>query len=192
MSRVRHYLSQLLMTFAMSSISPARKVRPRLLALMGVKLPASSVIHSGTRVGSVRHRFGERVLINVDCHLDGAAPITIGDDVRIGSGTIIITGGHNIQPRTVRRDPDEATLCLPVTIERGCWLGAGCTVLPGVDIAEGCVIAAGAVVVRSTEANGLYAGVPARRIRDLRNEDRVPEALAEFDLLPLLRSSRAL
>lgn len=32
----------------------------------------------------------------------------------------------------------------------------------------GCVIAAGAVVTRDAEPDGLYAGVPARRIRSLR------------------------
>ena len=41
-------------------------------------------------------------------------------------------------------------------------------ILPGVTIAEGCVIAAGAVVNKSTEPDGLYAGVPARRVKDLK------------------------
>jgi hypothetical protein len=39
--------------------------------------------------------------------------------------------------------------------------------LPGVVIGPGCVIAAGAVVVSDCKPNGLYAGVPARRLRDL-------------------------
>ena len=36
-----------------------------------------------------------------------------------------------------------------------------------VTIGEGCVIAAGAVVVHDCAPHGVYAGVPARRIRDL-------------------------
>jgi acetyltransferase-like isoleucine patch superfamily enzyme len=40
-------------------------------------------------------------------------------------------------------------------------------VLPGVTVAAGCVTAAGAVVAADTEPDGLYAGVPATRIRDL-------------------------
>lgn len=52
-------------------------------------------------------------------------------------------------------------------MEDGCWLGGNVTVLPGVTIGRGCVIAAGAVVTKSCDPNGLYAGVPARRIRDL-------------------------
>jgi maltose O-acetyltransferase len=40
-------------------------------------------------------------------------------------------------------------------------------VLDGVTIGAGCVIAAGAVVTRDCEPDGLYAGVPAVRKRDL-------------------------
>ncbi|WP_447643573.1 acyltransferase [Nocardioides zeae] len=52
-------------------------------------------------------------------------------------------------------------------IGNGAWIGARALILPGVSVSEGCVIAAGAVVNRNTEPHGLYAGVPARRIRDL-------------------------
>ena len=55
----------------------------------------------------------------------------------------------------------------PIRVEAGSWLGAGVLVLPGVTIGHGSVIAAGAVVTKSTCADGLYAGVPARRVRDL-------------------------
>jgi maltose O-acetyltransferase len=40
-------------------------------------------------------------------------------------------------------------------------------VLPGVTIGAGCAVAAGAVVTADCEPDGLYAGVPARRVRDL-------------------------
>jgi len=38
---------------------------------------------------------------------------------------------------------------------------------PGVSIAPGGVIGAGAVAASDTEPDGLYVGVPARRIKDL-------------------------
>ena len=50
----------------------------------------------------------------------------------------------------------------------GCWICAGCTILPGVTIGEGCVIAAGSVVNKDCAPDGLYAGVPAKRIKDLK------------------------
>jgi maltose O-acetyltransferase len=54
-----------------------------------------------------------------------------------------------------------------ITIDDGCWIGARATILPGVHVYSGCVIAAGAVVVSDCEKNGLYAGVPARRVKEL-------------------------
>ena len=53
-----------------------------------------------------------------------------------------------------------------VIIKRDVWIGANATILKGVTIEEGCVIAAGAVVTRSTEPFGIYAGVPASRIAE--------------------------
>ncbi|WP_424977190.1 acyltransferase [Labedella endophytica] len=59
------------------------------------------------------------------------------------------------------------SLSLAVTIATGVWIGSGATVLPGLSVGQGCMIAAGSVVTRDCEDNGLYAGVPARRIREL-------------------------
>lgn len=45
-------------------------------------------------------------------------------------------------------------------------LGVHVTIIGNVNIASGCIIGAGAVVTKSTEPNGIYAGVPARRIKE--------------------------
>lgn len=55
----------------------------------------------------------------------------------------------------------------PITIGRGCWIGTRSIILPGVTIGDGCIIAAGSVVNKDCEPNGLYAGCPAKRIKNL-------------------------
>ncbi|MGI2292887.1 acyltransferase [Paenibacillus sp. GXUN7292] len=55
----------------------------------------------------------------------------------------------------------------PVTIGKGCWIGARATILPGVTVGDGCVIAAGAVVTKDCEPDSLYAGVPAIKIKSI-------------------------
>jgi sugar O-acyltransferase (sialic acid O-acetyltransferase NeuD family) len=45
------------------------------------------------------------------------------------------------------------------------FVGLNATILDNINIAPDCTIAAGSVVNRSTEPGGLYAGVPARRVR---------------------------
>ena len=45
-----------------------------------------------------------------------------------------------------------------------CFLGVNTTLRDGVAVAPGCVVGAGAVVARTTEPDGLYVGVPAKRV----------------------------
>lgn len=47
-----------------------------------------------------------------------------------------------------------------------CFLGVNTTLRDGVAVAPRCVVGAGAVVAQSTEPDGLYVGVPARRVAD--------------------------
>jgi acetyltransferase-like isoleucine patch superfamily enzyme len=55
----------------------------------------------------------------------------------------------------------------PVTIGAGSWIGARATIMPGVTIGEGVTVGAGSVVTRDCEPDGLYAGVPATRVKEL-------------------------
>lgn len=57
-----------------------------------------------------------------------------------------------------------------VTIGKHVILGAGSTVLPGVNIAEGCSIGAMSLVLKSTDPWGIYFGVPARRMKERKKE----------------------
>ena len=52
-----------------------------------------------------------------------------------------------------------------VVLERQVIVGANTTILPGVTVGEGCAVGAMSLVNRNTDPWGLYAGVPARRIK---------------------------
>ncbi len=52
------------------------------------------------------------------------------------------------------------------------WIGYGSIVLSGVKIESGCIIAAGSIVTKNTEAYGIYAGSPAKRISNRFNSER--------------------
>lgn len=56
----------------------------------------------------------------------------------------------------------------PVVVRRGAWIGVGAVILPGVTVGECAVVGAGAVVTRDVEAFTVVAGVPARKIADVR------------------------
>ncbi|MFZ4893078.1 acyltransferase [Plantibacter sp. Mn2098] len=77
---------------------------------------------------------------------------------------MIITGTHRLGAHSQRAGDTQVA---PVSIGEGVWIGARAIVMPGVVIGDGCVIAAGAVVISVCLPDGMYAGVPARRIKDL-------------------------
>ena len=140
-------------------------LRTKALVLLGADIHHTTCIWSGCSFRSTNLDFGPRVFINVGFFFDGVARLTIEADVRIGQFVRVLTGSHDIGPPTQRCLLD--VVAAPVRIERGCWIGAGSIILPGVTIARGCVIAAGSIVLKSTSPDGLYAGNPARLIRKL-------------------------
>jgi sugar O-acyltransferase (sialic acid O-acetyltransferase NeuD family) len=88
----------------------------------------------------------------------------IGDDVIIRSSVHVSHHGRIEDHCFIA-----AGVCLGggVTIRERTFVGLNATIRDGVTIAPGCVIAAGAVVSKDTEPDGLYGGVPAKRMKDL-------------------------
>jgi acetyltransferase-like isoleucine patch superfamily enzyme len=108
---------------------------------------------------------GNECSVNPFSILYGHGGLKIGNKVRIAAHTVIIPANHVFNDRE-RLITDQGQVKRGVTIEDDVWIGAGVRILDGVKIAKGCVLAAGAVVAKSTEAFGVYAGVPARRISE--------------------------
>ncbi|MFN3844005.1 MAG: acyltransferase [Rehaibacterium terrae] len=54
-----------------------------------------------------------------------------------------------------------------VTIGDFCWIGTSATILSGAIIGSGTVVGAAALVRGDLQANSLYVGVPARRIKSI-------------------------
>jgi maltose O-acetyltransferase len=102
--------------------------------------------------------------INHRCYFDTRGRIEIGRDTGLAPEVMLCTSTHDVGPPERRYG---TYVQAPIVIQRGVWVGTRATILPGVTIGDGCVIAAGAVVREDCAPNGLYGGVPARRIRDL-------------------------
>ena len=70
-----------------------------------------------------------------------------------------------------------------VIIEDDVWIGVGSIVLSGVTIGMGSIVAAGSVVTKDIEPFSIYAGNPARKIRDrFDSEDQQKEHLRLYNL----------
>lgn len=153
--------------FKLSSKLPS-KLRMGLYKLAGMKIGSHTRITQGFYVDRPEDFcIGDYCFLNsfVHCY-NGAkdARILIGDNVYIGPDVKIICISHEMGKSNQRAGKN---IYDTIEIEDGVWIGASVTILPGVKIAKGGVIGAGAVITKSTEPDGLYLGIPAKRIKDL-------------------------
>jgi maltose O-acetyltransferase len=139
--------------------------RAKALRLLGLRVGRNCVLFSGFFLPYANLEVGNDVFINFGLRVLGQGKVTLDDEVSIGPDVAFYTDTHPIESG-IRRASSVVTV-EGVHVGRGSWLGARVTLLPGCNIAAGCVVAAGSVVTRATAPHGLYAGIPARRIRDL-------------------------
>ena len=90
--------------------------------------------------------------------------VSIGDRTLVGYGTSILSANHRI-PEKPGRIFDAGHENAAVAIANDVWIGANCTILPGVEIGEGAVVAAGSVVTKAVAPFTMVGGVPARVIK---------------------------
>lgn len=93
------------------------------------------------------------------------AKIIIGDNCLISYDVFLRTDTHNyIDKNTLIRE--QGSNENDIIIGNDVWIGFGAKIMAGVTIADGCVIAAGAVLTHNTEPYCVYAGVPAKKIKE--------------------------
>jgi dTDP-4-amino-4,6-dideoxy-D-glucose acyltransferase len=145
--------------------------------------------------GIPRISLGHHVRIDDFCVLSaGAGGISIGSHVHvavfssfIGAGRIALGDFCNISSRvSIYSSSDDysgATMTNPtvpaqyknvehadVTLGRHVIIGCGSVVLPGVELGDGVAVGALSLVKHDCAAYGIYAGNPARRIRERKRD----------------------
>ena len=174
------------------STAPRTKLSPAVLedgsaALTGAVVFAGAILRRGAIAGDQSHvreraeigsqstigrgsavdndvRIGARVRIQTNCYLTAYSEIE--DDVFVGPG--VITTNDN----SMARHPPDLPL-VGVRLRRACRIGGGAVICPGVEVGEEAFVAAGAVVIESVPARAVMAGVPARHVRDVPDEDLI-------------------
>lgn len=124
-------------------------------------------VHAGAKLLT----YGGLIVLGDDVSLNpytiayGHGGLKIGNGVRIAAHTVLIPSNHNFQDKN-KPIFQQGETSKGIVVEDDVWMGAGVRVLDGVKVAKGTVVAAGAVLTKNTEAFGVYAGVPARKISE--------------------------
>lgn len=104
---------------------------------------------------------GARAVITASHKIDYTDRVTIGDNVVI-AGRLSNIWTHNRQQVE------------PVEIGENCYVGSGIQMAPGTRLGGHCVVGMGSIVTKKfDETYKLIAGVPAKVVRDLEDEDRL-------------------
>ena len=105
-------------------------------------------------------KIGKNCVIMNGCLMMAAGTITIEDNVRVAANAQLISNNHDLYERMV-------ITCKPVRLKRGCWIGAGATILPGVTVGENSIVGAASVVTKDVPDNEIWAGNPAKFIKKI-------------------------
>ena len=119
------------------------------------------------------------IQIGSNCNFGAYNHITCANSIHIGNG--LLTGKWVTISDNSHGESDFNTLQIPphkrkivskgpVIIEDNVWIGEKVTILSGVTIGEGAIIAANAVVTKNVPAFSVVAGIPARIIKEAKQQ----------------------
>lgn len=134
-----------------------------------VRIDALSMIIATGQV-----EIGSHIHISAYSYLAGRAGIVLKDFSNVSSGVRIysISDDYSGGSMTNAMIPEKfKKLSMgQVILGRHTIIGSGSIILPGVHVADGCAIGALSLVNKPTDPWGIYAGIPARRLRDRSRE----------------------
>ena len=161
----------------------------------GTIVSTGAIVFAGSRIGA-RVVLGDQSCVR--------ERVTVGDDVVLGRGALVendttigaltkiqadayITSYSVLEdqvfiaPRVITTNDNfmgrtEARLALMkgCTLRRGCRIGGGATLLPGIEVGEEAFVGAGAVVTKDVPPKTIVYGNPARPVRDVPEDELLP------------------
>ena len=121
---------------------------------------------------------GKYTRVGDQCHLDGEGGIAIGDGSILAPRVVILTSSHHYQVSDMLPYNIEDKK-MPVRIGRGCWIGWGAQILPGVVIEDGAIVAMGAVVTKPVPKGAIVGGNPAKVIKYREDLEGIEQLITE-------------
>lgn len=142
---------------------PLHAWRAIVLRAFGAKLAAGVAIYPDVRIWHPANlEMGEAATLGPRVNCYAMARIVLGRRAIVSQGAHLCAGSHDID------DPRFPLVARPIVVGERAWVAAEAFVGPGVSIGDGAVLGARGVTMKSLEPWSVYAGNPARKLRDRR------------------------
>lgn len=104
-------------------------------------------------------KIGDHTWIGENVWIDNLTKVTIGQNVCISQGALLLTGNHNY------KNPTFDLMTGNIILEEGVWIGARSVVCPHVTCYSHSILTVGSVATSDLQAYTIYQGNPAIEIR---------------------------
>lgn len=159
--RVVRVLFGLVWALAASWTPPqARGWRRMLLRAFGARIASSANVYASAKIWYPPHltMHGHTTLgPRVRCY--NQAPIVLDEHAIVSQDASLCAGTHD------HEDPAFQLVTRPIHIGAHAWIAAEAFVGPGVTVGDHAVLGARGVAMRNLDANTIYSGNPAARVR---------------------------
>lgn len=141
--------------------NPSSGLKVRLLRMFGAKIGCGVMIKPSVNIKYPWNlEVGDYTWIGENVWIDNLTQVTMGRNVCISQGAMLLCGNHNYRKTTFD------LMIGPITLEDGVWVGAQSVVCPGVRMASHSVLTVGSVATKGCEEYGIYQGNPAVKVKD--------------------------
>jgi len=158
LKRVLWYFVNVL--FFMNPLNPISSVKVKLLRCFGAKVGKGVVIKPSVNIKYPWNlSIGDYTWIGENVWIDNLVQVTIGSDVCVSQGAMLLCGNHNYKKSTFD------LMVGKIVLEDGCWVGAQSVVCPGVTLHSHAVLGVASVANKNLDAYTIYQGNPAHMVR---------------------------
>lgn len=142
--------------FFINPLNPVSALKIFLLKAFGATIGKNVVIKQSVNIKYPwKLQVGNNSWIGEQVWIDNLAKVSIGSNVCISQGAMLLTGNHDFSKTTFNLMVKE------ILIEDGVWIGARSIVCPGVRCSTHAVLNAMSVANKNLEAYTIYMGNPA-------------------------------
>lgn len=143
-----------------TSWMPIMSIKLTILRLFGAKIGKGIYIKNRVNIKFPwKLIVGDNVWLGENVWIDNLDNVTIGNNVCISQGAMLLTGNHDYTlPEFYYRNA-------PIVVEDGAWIGAKTVVCPGVTVQTHAILTVGSIATQHMEPYGIYQGNPAKRVK---------------------------